>query len=379
MKYMGSKRSMLENGLGEIILERAKYASRIIDLFCGAGYVSWFVAEHINKPVIATDLQEYATILAKSVIGRTFTLEPEDLETEWLKSMDEELQSDINFNDARAIDRKSADLEILDYVQRARNLCEHSSEVGPVWNAYGGYYFSPMQALKFDYMRKNLPDDEFKRVVCLASLIKAASKCAASPGHTAQPFRPTDTAGPHIKHSWSHDPISICKNELKEICPRHAQSAGDAWIADALELAPNLKQDDLVFVDPPYSNVQYSRFYHVLETIAVGKVEKVSGAGRYPPIDERPQSGFSRKTDSLQSLQILLRGLHRSRANVIFTFPKGKSSNGLSGDMIKSQAKLLFEVEEKIVGGKYSTLGGNNTHRASRMKSEEMILFMKPI
>ena len=64
MKYMGSKRVMLQDGLGEILRTEAESAARVVDLFCGSGVVSWFVATTLAKPVLACDLQRFATTLA---------------------------------------------------------------------------------------------------------------------------------------------------------------------------------------------------------------------------------------------------------------------------------------------------------------------------
>lgn len=71
MKYMGSKRAMLTNGLGHLIEEKARGRSRFVDLFCGSGAVSAFVAQRAKLPVLASDLQEYATTLTEAVICRT--------------------------------------------------------------------------------------------------------------------------------------------------------------------------------------------------------------------------------------------------------------------------------------------------------------------
>ena len=44
MKYMGSKRTMLLNGLGTLLKAEMPKHDRVVDLFCGAGSVSWFAA-----------------------------------------------------------------------------------------------------------------------------------------------------------------------------------------------------------------------------------------------------------------------------------------------------------------------------------------------
>ncbi len=79
MKYMGSKRVMLQNGLGTLMSRIAKDSGRVVDLFSGSGAVSWHAAEKTNRPVLASDLQAYARVLAGSVIERTVPFNPEQI------------------------------------------------------------------------------------------------------------------------------------------------------------------------------------------------------------------------------------------------------------------------------------------------------------
>jgi adenine-specific DNA-methyltransferase len=377
MKYMGSKRRMLRDGLGDLIVECAQYASRIVDLFCGASSVAWYAAQNTVLPVIAVDLQTYAIVLARAVVARDIPLDPEQLNEKWLSKVGYARSQSRLFRAAVALEKHSQDTSKL--VREARALCQKApSGVGPVWGAYGGYYFSPSQALTFDYMLRHLPVSDPERSACLAATISAASRCAAAPGHTAQPFRPTSTASPFICEAWDRDPVRYCQKALEEICPQYARAKGEALVADAVEFAANLGPSDLAIVDPPYSGVQYSRFYHVLETIARRHCGPVSGAGRYPSIAERPQSDFSRKRQSKTALEKLLTVLSKARATVIFTFPSGECSNGLSGKIVTGLAQAWFDVEEWLVGGQFSTLGGNNNCRVSRKPSSELLLVMQP-
>jgi adenine-specific DNA-methyltransferase len=377
MKYMGSKRSMLKNGLGELILANTKQAGRFVDLFCGASSVAWFVAEQTELAVLAVDLQSYAVVLAKAVIERTESLDCERLSKKWFKEVENHRKRSKRWQDAIKLESEYQG-DINGLVNKARTLCQKRSAIGPAWNAYGGYYFGPSQALTFDYLARYLPNSEPEYSVCLAAVISAAIKCVASPGHTAQPFRPTKTAARFICEAWIRDPLVYCQKALDDICPRYAQTTGKAIVANALNIAHELKPNDLVFVDPPYSGVQYSRFYHVLETIARGKSGPVEGAGRYPLIEERPQSSFSNKGQSKAALERLLKSLSEAKSTVIFTFPEGQCSNGLSGDTVIETAQNWFKIDQEVVCGRFSTLGGNNSHRASRQISKELILVMSP-
>ena len=269
---------------------------------------------------------------------------------------------------------------IKPYVERARELCSIPSSTGPIWNAYGGHYFSPAQAITFDLLLNFLPSEGLERTLCLAACISAASQCVASPGHTAQPFQPTEGAGKYILEAWRKDPLDYIKKSLQFLCPLHANVKGQVLTGDAEDYIDLIQPSDLVFIDPPYSSVQYSRFYHVLETIAETRNPRtVEGIGRYPPINERPQSKFSNIGQAKDALHELLGSLAKKNCTVVFTFPSGKSSNGLSGDFIKQIASTNFHVEDhNKVEGVFSTLGGNNNNRSARQKSDELILVLRP-
>ncbi|MCP6726514.1 MAG: DNA adenine methylase [Patescibacteria group bacterium] len=381
MKYMGSKRYMLNNGLGMLIKKRIIDYNRFVDLFCGAGYVSYFVAENFSLPVLASDLQVYATTLTGAVIERTSVVNTDKLESVWINIAEGALKKSELYKRAKLVESRNVNkIEIL--VKKSRLLCGSTkSNIGPIWKAYGGHYFSPTQALAIDYLIKNIPSkSKVERTLCLAALVDAASKCVASPGHTAQPFQPTHGAKKFLYQSWQLDLFQETKEALKKLSQLKAQRRGRVVTCAAEDLIGQLSSRDLIFIDPPYSGVQYSRFYHVLETIARKQCGLVEGVGRYPSLVERPQSAYSNKSTSGEVLKNLMEKIARKKASVIFTFPNKECSNGLSGKTIKEIVKTWFHIEEECIHGYFSTLGGNNKkdNRPYRQKSEELLLFLKP-
>ena len=378
MKYMGSKRVMLQNGLGELLRTESKTAERVVDLFCGAASVSWFSAITLNKPVISYDLQEYAAIMAGAVVQRARPVDVTNLEKIWLESAKRSRAQLKGWAESRSLD--SSSFNIATWRKRAQELCESgiASENSLIFNRYGAYYFSPTQSLAFDAMIRTLPEKNELRIVCIAATIAAASRCAASPGHTAQPFKATRSAGKYLRDAWKRDPFYYAANAIKEISPLHAQKKGQARVGDANQAAKRLKNGDLVFVDPPYSGVHYSRFYHVLETIARGRCGPVEGTGRYPPLDERPASLYSQKANSKTAMTDLLTTLSANNCTVILTYPQEECSNGLSGNELEILASEHFEVAKKTVKTRFSTLGGNAAKRAARKVSDELILVLRP-
>lgn len=376
MKYMGSKRAMLGNGLGDALRRSVSSAERILDLFSGSAAVAWYVAESYDKEVLAGDLQMYSKILAASVIERTTPITDISWVEGWMRRARGRASAHKQWQDIKALQISLDKIPVPEAASIARSM-----DFGlyfPLSRAYGGYYFSPWQAVWIDALRASLPEAENLRYVALAALIQTASRCAASPGHTAQPFKPNDTAGRFLIEAWQRDVPSIVRMRLKDISGRKAKKKGRAYCMNASDLAKLARPGDLVFLDPPYSGVHYSRFYHVLESVARGEVSDVSGAGRYPEKSERPISDFSMLSTSKRAFNDLLSILAQKGANVIITFPAGEALNGLSGDSVKALAAEHFQIEEAKVSSRFSTLGGDTKHRAARQQADELILTLSP-
>jgi len=375
VKYMGSKRSMLTNGLGDALSQSIAECNRVFDMFTGSGAVAWHVAQKYDREVIASDLQSYAVALAAGVIERTEPL----ADHRWLDSWFDhakEMQPSRFFQKATNLQEKLEVEQIAGSAIEARELCADFNL--PVCFAYGGYYYSPLQSLWLDTLRIALPKNANQRRIGLAALIIAASQSAAAPGHTAQPFKPNETAGRFLKEAWMRDIQFLVKRAAVSLSEKHAKKAGRAIVVDANELANQVIEGDLVFLDPPYSGVHYSRFYHVLETVALGEVGEISGNGRYPPPEERPRSQYSLRTRSKPVLDGLLKVISQKGASAIVTFPAGAASNGLSGEDVADLSERYFAIEEVKVSSRFSTLGGDKKHREARQNTTELILRLSP-
>lgn len=364
---------MLGNGLGEAIGSAIVDANRVFDLFTGSAAVAWHVAERYEKEVVANDLQAYSSVLAASIITRTEAITNFGWLTEWFRRAEQLLDDCGHWDD---ICHHQASLTVLnaEVAAAAAETIRLTADAFPISCAYSGHYFSPWQAAWLDTLRLTLPSEPKFEKVALASLIQAASRCAASPGHTAQPFKPNGTAGPYLLEAWRRNLPSMVRTNVAHLAGRRARVAGHAHCMDALKLAEQVGERDLAFLDPPYSGVHYSRFYHVLESVARGKIGSVTGTGRYPPPEERPSSDFSISSKSRKAFDDLLAILSRNGASVIITFPVGKASNGLAGDDVKEMAAAHFSIQEEKVSTRFSTLGGDRKHRAARQDAQELIL-----
>src|SRR5690349_8094357 len=100
MKYMGSKRWMLGNGLGHVLLDRAPKYRRFVDLFSGTGAVAGYVASQVEIPVLAVDLQTYSAVLAGASIGRTEGYPSDRLVKGWIDPVMRQLDQMPEYKDA---------------------------------------------------------------------------------------------------------------------------------------------------------------------------------------------------------------------------------------------------------------------------------------
>jgi adenine-specific DNA-methyltransferase len=383
MKYMGSKRWMLGNGLGHLIQDELKSAKRFVDLFSGSASVAHFAATSRGAvPVIACDIQQFSVVLAGAVITRTEAFDPEPVWRAWHQRARQYLANSQKLRVAEAPIPGLRKGFTQDFVEQERKCCADDDQ--PISNAYGGYYFSRGQALWIDALRATMPADSAQQSVALAALVAAASTCSASPGHTAQPFRPSLRAKEFLHDAWCRDPLSRTRRTMMVLAACHAVKKGKALLQDANSFTETLEKGDLVFLDPPYSGVHYSRFYHVLETVARGNCGPVDGTGRYPPAAERPRSPYSVASEAPSAIEHLLMGIAEREAKAILTFPQRACSNGLSGPDVCEIAGKYFHVKSTFKRSRFSTLGGtkdedgNGYGRRARQKTHELILTLTP-
>lgn len=250
VKYMGSKRAMLGNGLGEALGRSLADADRVLDLFTGSAAVAWYVAEQHGKEVLASDLQMHSTVLAASVIERMAPITDRGWVESWMRRARTCITAYRWWQDIKELQAALGKIPVSEAASSARSI--DFSLKFPISRAYGGYYFSPWQSAWIDALRASLPEAEDLRNVALAALIQAASRCAASPGHTAQPFKPNETAGRFLIEAWQRDLPAIVRARIDDIAPRKANKRGRAYCMNANELAEAARPGDLVFLDPPY-------------------------------------------------------------------------------------------------------------------------------
>ena len=202
---------------------------------------------------------------------------------------------------------------------------------------YSNNYLGVRQAIEADAIRRAIfvnhrvgqNSNDHKRWLMIA-LGRALLKVANSTGHFAQYLKPKQTTYKRYSNQrrrslWSEWLFSI--GELQAVGSEDWRRKNRGFNEDSLLLIPKLaSQKDrptVVYADPPYTEDQYSRYYHLFETLMLYDYPKVTGVGLYRP--SRFQTPFSIKSKVCAALDSLVSATAEIGADMILSYP----SNGL--------------------------------------------------
>lgn len=228
---------------------------------------------------------------------------------------------------------------LFDSVNAAAIRREATSK-GLISATYAGTYFSLRQALDLEALRGVIDavipaKDPWLRNALLTALCHAASLAVYSPGkHFAQPHRVSENKDLtfHAKRALSDRSIDIRQEFLAAArqIDFHTRHTKEGHYAER-RLVSDVSSSDLrardvrtVYADPPYTAQQYSRFYHLLETLTEGVppiLQRVKGSvtrGLYP--EGRFLSPFSSRRQAPQAFQALMSAARDADANMIISY-----------------------------------------------------------
>lgn len=237
---------------------------------------------------------------------------------------------------------------------------------------YSGAYFGLVQCIEIDSIRfaidqllaDGLASRSDHRWLCLA-LCKTASKVATTTGHFAQHMRINERNAARFIAQRRRSVWREWLRAVFDIYPIGTSTwrAGNrVFRQDAVSLLANLDSEKsrpaVVYADPPYTRDQYSRYYHIYETLLKYDYPQSHGSGRYRP--DRFRSPFSMKTQVAQAMEQLISRCASIEATLILSYPE----RGLlrsSADVITSFVRQHYGRDPRIhsVAVSHSSLGGS--------------------
>jgi adenine-specific DNA-methyltransferase len=116
----------------------------------------------------------------------------------------------------------------------------------------------------------------------------------------------------------------------------------------------------IFYADPPYSKEQYSRFYHVLETLELYDYPESHGIGRYRP--DRFATSLAKKSGVLKGTRSLCSAIAERQGILVLSYPSsGLLTAGLEVDLQALLGEYFDNVELAMAAKcEHSTLGGRH-------------------
>ncbi len=363
-KYMGSKRSILDFVIGAID-EIYTADSKVCDLFAGTSVLSGALGKLV--PMHSNDIQEYSSVLSKTYLSNyDWGRHSETLLDDLLIEANAHVR-DFKEKYPNLIYTYSAEMTMKQFVhlekqqQQLLDLNFDNSSYHLFTKYYSGTYWSFEQCLWIDALRRVAEDyrDTPVYYVILSSLMYGMSYCSQSTGHYAQ-YR-------DAKNESSKNDILIYR--LRDIRPyfeskfnQLKQHLGGNDLGhtvtslDYRKCLDKIEPGTLVYADPPYAFVHYSRFYHAMETLVKYDYPQVDHKGRYR--SDRHQSPFGRKTEVKKAFQDLFLGIKKKKSNLILSY----SNTGMISleeiiQIATDSIGKIYDVSYKEQDYKHSTMG----------------------
>ncbi len=214
--------------------------------------------------------------------------------------------------------------KLFKFYSKYLSLDERNIEPNYASINYGGKFFSHRDALLIGEIRSDIEKNraslnEKEYSILLASLLYSLDRSANTCGH-------------YDAYIKKENILSSFKFEL--INPLIKSEKDDKEIRifreDANKLAKTDIRSDIVYIDPPYSSRQYSRFYHVLETLTKWDNPVLYGTALKPK--EENMSDYC-KTKALDAMKDLVYSLDAKYLVVSYNNTYNSRSNSSKNKM----------------------------------------------
>ena len=340
LNYQGSKKNILEfihNNTKDMLNED----STILDIFSGTCSVGYsFKANHC---VYANDCETYAYVIAKALLNSNYI--PFDI------IKDKFLTYYIsNYNNQKKQYLELSEVE-KEYIanKNSKALVTLYNELPTVWNNthllnvrhtcfelfttyYSASYFGISQAIEIDSIRFAI--EQFKNesiyYALLTALFFSMKECVFSKdGHMAQPLSLEKNEKRMIKQrEKSIYNIFLTKiqefNSSSFVNSNKSNRVFNMNFTDLLNECDIKKNVTFIYADPPYTDMQYSRYYPLLNTVTIYNYPELTiKNGLYTKglyTNNRFQSKLSTKRNCLDTFTELLCFSKSYKKNLAISF-----------------------------------------------------------
>lgn len=404
ISYMGTKKRLAPK-IAEIIARAP--SGPLLDLFSGVGTIGESVG--LARPVWLNDTQEFSCLINRCLFqgscypARNFDFPQFEKLFQKQKLFLESENSDLLSTERGALrgsPKKTAIAKANNALRNATAFNEARTSRKPrkgsrkhhslFSKTYAGTYLSLEQCMDVDAISfacsKLLKADLISEKThdwALLALCEAISGCATTTGHFAQflDVNPNNlqryaiqrTRNLHLK--WSEN-----LKKYRSLGTYRWRKTNRVINGDAIKTLENINSENgqtpsVIYADPPYTDDQYSRYYHLLETAILYDHPTVSGKARYR--NDRFRSNFCLKTKAVNSIDAIASGAKNIGATLVLSYPTVGLIDEPKTQLLQILGKHMTDVkialEEKLG---HSSMGASKGN--AKVSATEMVMVGTP-
>lgn len=349
LNYPGSKKRLLDF----IYKNTSKYINRnkyVLDIFAGTGCVAEMYKKNGYK-VYANDVENYAYNISSTLLKNSYKINFKNIESNYKKNRDaiELIYNDLLEKENLYLDNKDA--AIIGFNSNLPKIWKKNFKV-KINNIelktiddlnnninkipfclftlyYSGIYFGLKQSIQIDSIRYAIEqENENDRSVLLTSLYYAMKEASFSKdGHMAQPLNQEKNTKRlfDVRRKDIYELFFNKLNDFKDINENSEEcTAFNKQFVDLINEEKFISDVGFIYADPPYTDMQYSRYFHLLTTVTNYGYPKMTykngelTAGLYA--DNRFQSNISSRSKSLDELTMLIEFSSKNNITLCFSY-----------------------------------------------------------
>ena len=351
--YIGNKRALLGPIGGAVLRVKQRLGKnrlRVMDAFSGSGVVSRFLKAHAAL-LISNDIEDYTVVINRCYLQNRSNVDQAGISR---------LAADLNDRVAAASFSKGFIEEL--YAPQDEGSITAGDRV----------FYTIGNARRLDNYRRLIDDaPAAARDMLLASLLHKASVHANNAG-VFKGFYKNRHTGVGQYGGTSSDALRRIRGQIELEAPVLSRFECDYAVCqqDANELARQVRDLDLAYIDPPYNQHPYGSNYFMLNLLLHYRrpenISRVSGI----PADWR-RSGYNVRAKSLPLLQELLTTLDARFLLVSFS-----NEGFIKPAAMRAMLAQIGRVDALEI--KYNTYrGSHNLHGRSIHVTEQLFLVEK--
>ncbi|WP_199716440.1 DNA methyltransferase [Lactobacillus sp. ESL0225] len=403
LNYQGNKASLMPF-ISDNIHKYISPGEKICDIFAGSGSVGAYLKDEYS--IIANDVELYSSIISSSLLNTPSTgslVRAKEIFFKGYKVNFRMLLSPVEVAVAKEREFLASDSttdlislyklfptiwnglnKLINYKQLSND-----NQYNLFLYYYSGTYFGIEQSIQIDSIIKTIHEvgsGETQNVLFSCLFYAMNETVFSKDGHMAQPLSIEKNSSRHLKQR-KKNVFTYFETKLNEFIKKSPKT-------ETIEKSKVFNQDisvllkdeefnqqyvKLIYADPPYTDMQYSRYYHLLNVAAKYNYPKPTiSRGNFTKglyTEGRNQSDLSKKSAAKGRLEELFNYCHQNSIVLALSYAYPKDEARQKTDRYTVSIEELVNIAKRVFGNKRVQIEHKDYRHANNRNSSTKEVF----